>query len=508
MEIVRVRRLRLIKVVCSLILVLFNYETSSAKGLYDEEFAMVALIDNEITMNIVIALFIVVVFLYTLIFHNIRDKRLIKTEKELKYITSSVHVGFVNFDLSSNYTISYASKGFYDMIGYGENDMLSFGRSLHALVHPLDLQDFLEIHKLDNKNPLVQKEIRLVMNHGKVLWTLMNGNYVRKKNGAKIISAVFVDITEAKKMNERINLEQERYRVATEISNDILFEYNVEDDVMIFANKFEELCGKSATIYNFSKIDLKRTDLIYHEDRGVFSEYLRALRSGQELIESEFRMVSVDKSYMWSHTKGKTIYDEDKRPIRVIGKIVNIDLHKKELQKLEYKAKRDPLTNVYNKGVTKELIDSFLRNFPNGHHMFMIIDIDDFKGINDKYGHHQGDKILTFVIGQIKKIFNTGEIIGRIGGDEFVVFIGNVLDGIAMKEKADMLQSALSVCYVDDFNRITISGSVGISQAPHDGSSYDELLMCADKALYTVKGIGKNGYLLYDCDTKPMNIPY
>lgn len=444
-------------------------------------------------------LFILLIIMIMLNFRIriISDKKATDTERELKHITNSVHVGFVNFDVSNNYFIQYASKGFYDMMGYSKEEVAHYENSLLAFIHPFDIAELGVIQNGNFEDNSIQKELRLITKDGTVLWVLMNGNYICNREDCQLISAVFVDITESRKMRERIQLEEERYRVAAEISNDILFEYNIEDDIMIYASKFEELYGREPIINDFSNMDLKNTDFIYHEDRGVFSEYSRALRSGKGMVESEFRIINANSVYVWCHTRGKTLFDEKKNPIRVIGKIVNIDLHKKELQTLEYKAKRDPLTSVYNKSITKELIDSFTESYPNGTHVFMIIDIDDFKGINDRYGHLQGDKILTFVINEIKKIFNSGEILGRIGGDEFVVFIGNISDKSIIMQKAALLQEVLRTVYHDDFCDISVSGSIGVSVYPRDGKNYNELLMCADKALYQVKEDGKDGYKLF-----------
>lgn len=423
------------------------------------------------------------------------DKKVSDTSRELKHITNSIHVCFVNFIVEKNFTISYASKGFYDMIGFNKSEVINLGNSVLSFVYPPDickLTSLINANQEDN----FQKEIRMVIKEGKVIWILFNGNLNSTRDGNRSVSAVFVDITESKLMQERLLLEEERYRVATEISNDILFEYKIEEDIMVFADKFRELYG-NGTIPNFSDINISMVHLIHPEDIGVFSEYLRALRSGKEMIESEFRLCDANDNYVWCHTRGKTIYDEKKRPIRVIGKIVNIDLHKKELQTLEYKAKRDPLTNVFNKNVSRELIDQLIERYPMGNHMFMIIDIDDFKGINDKYGHLTGDKILTFIINQVKLIFNQDEILGRIGGDEFVVFISNITCPSVITEKAKLLQAALRSVYEDVEGRISVSGSIGVSMYPNDGSSYNELLSCADKALYSVKEEGKDGYKLF-----------
>jgi len=426
------------------------------------------------------------------------EKRVAEAALELKHITNSIHAGFVNFILENNYEIIYASKGYYDIIGYSKEEVQQeFENSVISFVFHEDYDKFKILKNVLINGDYIQKEVRMVTKEGKKIWILINGNYIEDKDGNHTISAVLVDITETKLMHERLLLEEERYRVAAEISNDILFEYDINEDLMKFVDKYRDLYGRNPIIPNFSNHYLQINEMIHPEDIGIFAEYSRALSSGKEMIESEFRICDVKNEYVWCHTRGKTIYDDNKQPTRVIGKIVNIDLHKKELQKLEYKAKRDPLTGVYNKSATKDLIDHYILKNCDAKHIFMIIDIDDFKKINDKYGHLQGDKVLSFVISQVRMIFTAGEIIGRIGGDEFAVFMGDIGNKDAIILKADLLRRALRTVYREEEYEIAVSGSIGISMYPQDGKTYNQLLNCADKALYEVKEHGKDGYKLF-----------
>jgi diguanylate cyclase (GGDEF)-like protein/PAS domain S-box-containing protein len=426
------------------------------------------------------------------------EKRIAEAALELSQITNSIHAGFLNFILNNNYEIIYASKGYYDIIGYSKEEVQKeYENSAISFVFQEDRDKFNILSEGLNNGDYIQKEVRLITKEGKKIWILLNGNYSVDKNDNHMISAVLVDITESKQMHERLLLEEERYRVATEISNDILFEYDIDEDLMKFVDKYRDLYGRNPVISNFSTQSVQNGDMVHSEDVGIFFEYCRALSSGKEMIESEFRLRDVKDEYVWCHTRGKTLYDDNKHPIKVIGKIVNIDLHKKELQTLEYKAKRDPLTGVYNKVTTKDLIDHFILKHCDNQHIFMIVDIDDFKKINDQYGHLQGDKILSFVISQVRLIFTAGEIIGRIGGDEFAVFVGDMGNIETMVMKVNLLQRALRTVYREDEYEISVSGSIGISMYPKDGSTYNELLNCADKALYDVKEQGKDGYKLF-----------
>ena len=445
-----------------------------------------------------LALLCILAIIVVLRLKQTSEKNVREASMELRHITNSIHAGFVNFNLEHNYEIIYASNGYYDIIGYSKEEIQQeLENSVTTLVCQDDLDKFTALKDDFLNGEYIQKEIRMKTKSGNIIWILLNGNYIEDKDGKHTVSAVLIDITESKLMQERLLLEEERYRVAAEISNDILFEYAIDEDLMTFADKYKELYGRAPVIPNFSDLNTNAEIMIHPEDMGVFSEYCRALRSGKEMIESEFRIKDIKNDYVWCHTRGKTIYDDYKRATRVIGKIVNIDLHKKELQTLEYKAKRDPLTGVYNKSATKDLIDHYIQKHSDTRHIFMIVDIDDFKSINDRYGHLQGDKILSFVINQVKMIFTSGEIIGRIGGDEFAVFIGDISNKETVFIKADLLQRALRSVYREEEYEISVSGSIGVSLYPRDGMNYNQLLNCADKALYDVKDQGKDGFKLF-----------
>jgi diguanylate cyclase (GGDEF)-like protein/PAS domain S-box-containing protein len=450
-----------------------------------------------------IALFIMAILLIILIIINLKlrntsARKIREAFVELRHITNSIHAGFVNFVLGDNFEITYASNGYYDIIGFDKKAMKrDLNNSFISLVTQEDYNKIKLLCEEFSNGEYIQLEVRILTKNRNIIWVLVNGNYIKDKEGRHTLSAVIVDITDSRNMQERIVLEEERYRVAAEISNDILFEYEISADKMIFADKYNELYGRHPIILDFIKDEENAVDMIHPEDYGNFCEFCRALSSGKEMIEAEFRIKDISGEFVWCHIRGKTLYNELKKPYRVIGKVVNIDLHKKELQTLEYKAKRDSLTGVYNKSTTKDLIDHYILRHNDLKHIFMIIDIDDFKSINDTYGHLQGDKILSYVIGQVKMIFTTGEIIGRIGGDEFAVFIGNISSREAIIMKAELLKRALHTVYTDEGYEISLSGSIGVSMYPEDGTTYNQLLSCADKALYLVKDEGKDGFKLF-----------
>lgn len=155
----------------------------------------------------------------------------------------------------------------------------------------------------------------------------------------------------------------------------------------------------------------------------------------------------------------------------------------------------DPLTSVFNKETTQKLIDQKLKN--HEHFCFLILDVDDFKSVNDNYGHAVGDKVLKNLSDLFKNHFRQTDIIGRIGGDEFIILIED--EHIAESRIQSLLQkvNALKIEELQDFK---LSISVGMAFAPSNGTTFMELYRHADHALYQTKRTGKNNYKIYKND--------
>lgn len=164
-------------------------------------------------------------------------------------------------------------------------------------------------------------------------------------------------------------------------------------------------------------------------------------------------------------------------------------------RKLINYAQTDPLTSISNKASTEELISAWLAGPQRkGIQAFFFLDIDSFKTINDVCGHAAGDEVLRQVSRLMREEFRADDIVGRIGGDEFVIFMKNIPHtGIAV-EHARILCDKVRELEIPDFGRGRISLSIGIAFAPDHGETYRRLFVNADKACYMSKAKGKNSY--------------
>lgn len=155
----------------------------------------------------------------------------------------------------------------------------------------------------------------------------------------------------------------------------------------------------------------------------------------------------------------------------------------------------DPLTSVFNKETTQKLIDQKLKN--HEHFCFLILDVDDFKSVNDNYGHAVGDKVLKNLSDLFKNHFRQTDIVGRIGGDEFIILIE---DEHIAEPRIQSLLKKVNELKIEELQDFKLSISVGMAFAPSNGTTFMELYRHADHALYQTKRTGKNNYKIYKND--------
>ena len=162
-----------------------------------------------------------------------------------------------------------------------------------------------------------------------------------------------------------------------------------------------------------------------------------------------------------------------------------------EVSEIRRESQKDTLTGLWDRAYTENTVNELLeRRAHDGALLYM--DIDNFKSVNDNYGHSTGDELLKSLADILRKVSREDDILCRIGGDEFMVYISNTAS------KAEIRSRAMSI--ITEFSKLiedlkfdgNVSLSVGIAQSPDDGTEFAKLYSCADKALYYVKRNGKN----------------
>lgn len=216
----------------------------------------------------------------------------------------------------------------------------------------------------------------------------------------------------------------------------------------------------------------------------------------------------VDKTkFDWSSIK--CIFDTTREDLHVFVISRDITVEKANEIQVVQSSQKDSLTDLLNRYAYNFLLKRMLVSAQNENSKiaFFFIDIDNFKDINDIYGHQEGDRILVEVASLLKEVFIPPSIIGRYGGDEFVAIYPNFKELDEIKNMAKSLCEKIRSIKSKD-SKISISCSVGISLLPDHSKKLDELIHFSDLALYYAKHLGKNQYYIFDKNNNKMDIAY
>jgi diguanylate cyclase (GGDEF)-like protein len=181
----------------------------------------------------------------------------------------------------------------------------------------------------------------------------------------------------------------------------------------------------------------------------------------------------------------------------VIGFYKNITERRKKDEELQRKAEHDALTGLYNRYYAVPRIEDYLKSHNAKQSALAMIDLDHFKDINDTFGHVRGDEVITDIARKVEKVFRESDIVCRMGGDEFMIFCGNIRE----KDFEKQLQNAIDTLQLsvrENDREIMVSVSVGYVLLHQSDGSFSDLYEKADQALLKAKDLGKNRFVRYD----------
>ena len=309
---------------------------------------------------------------------------------------------------------------------------------------------------------------------------------------------MLIDIDQTKHAQEELRLGLERYKIIMEQTNDILFEWDIGSDTVVFSSNWKTKFGYNPISEKVSEL-IPKISLLHPEDMAPFGRLIAELRRGRRYGELEFRVADSAGRYQWCKLRATVQFDDQGKPCKAIGIVVDINADKMAAQELKARAERDTLTRLYNKESARQRIEHHLANRGEGEGAALfVIDIDNFKMVNDQYGHMFGDAVLTKIATRLSQLFRSGDIVARIGGDEFMALLQGSLDDERVKIVAGRLIDCFEHVLEELPRECLISCSIGIAVCPRDGEDYQTLFRRADVALYQAKAYGKKQYQIYD----------
>lgn len=277
----------------------------------------------------------------------------------------------------------------------------------------------------------------------------------------------------------------------------ILCNYNPETMAAetVYANRgWTDITGYTIKQLNSEKGGNPQA-LIYAEDKEAMDEkYMNQLRQGSA-YELLYRIVHRSGKVRWVIDKGvTTILSNGKLENKSI--VTDVTEIKKREERMALLAQTDQLTGLNNKATFTLLVQKALDRRKKNCCALLMLDIDSFKSINDNSGHAFGDRVLEAVAEQMKAFFRSGDVLGRVGGDEFMVLMTDVADEEAVEKKAKALCAAIHNIKIPQVPHKPITVSVGVTIFLGD-KTFETIFAQADTALYKAKGQGKNQYSVW-----------
>ena len=431
-------------------------------------------------------------------------RKLKHTREELDILLVNMPGGVMTYDADTG-RILFVNEGLLSIFGCGEEELREhFMDSFNLFVMKEDrrrIKDLIEtqIQFFDH----VELNYRSLGLADDVIWISHKATLRTDEEGRRVFFCVLSDITEQKAIqdqlqatNEQLYIETERFKLIEEAIDNIEYDYDVDRDNLSVSRKDDE------GVRHWKNIDGafrggRVFGAIHEEDLDVVrSVYLSALKNpGKGVVE--YRMSYEGDAYLWYRLNYASFEGKNDRIIRMVGSAKDITDEKLEQERLRTEAERDGMTSLLNKTAMQLYCAAHLaKSDYNDCHALFMIDTDNFKSVNDTLGHGTGDDTIKFVAENIRNVFRDTDLVGRMGGDEFMVLMSHTTLEIA-KDRARRLNDRIRSVVKGDGESVPISCSIGIAFFAKDGEDYDSLFRAADSALYEAKESGKDCYRIY-----------
>ena len=299
------------------------------------------------------------------------------------------------------------------------------------------------------------------------------------------------DITDERRAAAALHEGIEKLRLAVEAAELVYWEWSPASDELHWGR---DPSGRLGTPEGRTVPWGEYAQLVHPEDRERYLAEARAAWEGRQPYAAEYRVTGRDGQVGWISARGKVLTDSAGRALRMIGVSQDITERKRREDEARFLAYHDTLTGLPN----RRLLDDRLRQAlhlaqrRNARLAVMLVDLDEFKQVNDAHGHRAGDAVLREVAARLAACVRKADTLARQGGDEFVVVIPDLAQTADGQVVADKILRALAAPLQADGARLRLGASIGISLYPADAGDGDALLRNADAAMYRAKRAGGN----------------
>ena len=279
------------------------------------------------------------------------------------------------------------------------------------------------------------------------------------------------------------------YDEILEQTKSFIFEWIPRLDSVKFSGSFEKMYGYMPAVFEFIK-NIRTSGLLHSDDVKKFLEKINFARSESADAECLVRIYSArSESYVWNRIHFVAVRNAAGVPAKIMAVCADVSEERSTMSEDETRRDRtDYITNLYNKTAAENKIKSYLYDEgASGSHAMLVVEICGYDKMEEEFGKPFANAVLKETAGSVRELFRDSDIIGRVNGSQFIIFVKGLSRREKLAEKAENIIMAVNNTYQNDKEELSITGKIGVSVYPEDGQSYEELYDSAVKALYFSK---------------------
>jgi diguanylate cyclase (GGDEF)-like protein/PAS domain S-box-containing protein len=349
------------------------------------------------------------------------------------------------------------------------------------------------------RGQLYESEYRLLTRSGESRWLRDAASIVATEDGQLVWSGVLTDITERRAMEEALRASEERYRTVIETASDAFVSLADDGTIVEWNRKAEEMFGWSRD----QAVGMPLVGAVVPERyRSTYERgFERFLHLGADSVAGSTLEVSAMRSDGSEFPVELSVWVTVSQGAHRINAFVRDMSERKALEAVTHQAFHDPLTDLANRALFTDRVAAALGRRSESSTTtvaVLLLDLDDFKTVNDSLGHAAGDELLVAVAARLRSCVRPGDTLARLAGDEFAILLEELDDRDAAIAVAKRVGERLEAPFEIDAMEIAVRASIGISLGQGPEARPEDLMRDADVAMYAAKGYGKGGFVVFE----------
>jgi diguanylate cyclase (GGDEF)-like protein/PAS domain S-box-containing protein len=455
------------------------------------------------------------------------EKALHQSEEKYRTFIETIQDGYYEVDLSGRYT--FVNDVVCDHLQYSKEELIGTDNRQYQneANAKKTYQTFKKVYITGN--PVKAFEMKMIRKDGTIQISEVSISLIRNTEGNPIAfrgisreiteqkqmeetireygekyRTVIMDINERHRMEKALRQSEEKYRTILESIQEGYFEIDLAGEYT-FVN--DSMCR----IHGYSKEELMGMNNRQHTDKEnakkVFQTFNKVYNTGEPAEGFNWQIIRKDGTKRYIETSVSLKKDSSGKPTGFRGIIRDVTERKRAEERIEYLATHDALTGLPNRSMFSQLLNHAIQSAQRHKRQLAVffIDLDRFKIINDTMGHEAGDQLLQEIAKRFKQSLRAVDLVGRLGGDEFIILIEDVDELSQVGTQAHKILSSAIKPMVILGKECRITASIGISVYPRDGEDEQTLMKNADMAMYFAKEKGKNNYQFYSKDIQSLS---